>query len=163
MRTKDIALIGITSAVMIVLQVALRFLPNIEFVSLLVILYTLIIGWKTLYIIYVFVFVQGLIYGFHLWWISYLYVWTILFFIVMLLRKNRSSYFWTFISGIYGLAFGALCSIPYLFIGGFPMALANWVSGIPFDIVHCIGNFIVALIFFKPLYELFTYIMSRWY
>ena len=163
MRTKDIALIGITSAVMIVLQVALRFLPNIEFVSLLVILYTLIIGWKTLYIIYVFVFVQGLIYGFHLWWISYLYVWTVLFFIVMLLKKNQSPYFWTFVSSIYGLAFGALCSIPYLFIGGLPMALANWVSGIPFDIVHCIGNFIVALIFFKPLYELFTYIMSRWY
>lgn len=162
MPIKDITIIGITSAVMIVLQVALRFLPNIEFVSLLVILYTLVLGRKTLYAIYVFVFLQGLLYGFGLWWLSYLYVWTFLFFITMIFRKNRSPYFWTLLSAGFGLAFGALCSIPYLFIGGFPMALANWISGIPFDIAHCIGNFIIALIFFKPLYQLFTHVMNRW-
>lgn len=160
MKTKDLALIGIMSALMIVLQVALSFLPNIELVSLLLILYTLFFGWKTLFIIYIFVFVEGLIFGFGLWWISYLYVWTILFFITIFLKENRSPYFWALISGSFGLFFGALTSITYLFVGGFSMALASWVSGIPFDIVHCIGNFIIALLFFKPLYWLFGHLIN---
>jgi hypothetical protein len=46
MRAKDIALIGMMSAIMITAQVALSFLPNIELVSMLIILSTLIFGWR---------------------------------------------------------------------------------------------------------------------
>ena len=38
-----------------------------------------------------------------------------------------------------------------IFIGGFSYAAAKWVSGIPFDLLHCGGNFAMALILFKPL------------
>jgi len=39
-------------------------------------------------------------------------------------------------------------------IGGIAFAVSKWVSGIPFDIAHCVGNFIIALVLFKPLREL---------
>ena len=161
MKIKEITLLSMMSAIIFVAQVALRFIPNVELVSLLIILYTLVFKKKTLYIIYVFVILEGLLYGFGLWWFSYLYVWTILFIIVMIFRKSSNVFLWTIISGIYGLSFGAFFTIPYFFMGGFPSAFAYWVNGIPFDIIHCISNIIVTLILFKPLYSLINLINNR--
>ena len=152
MKIKDIALIGVMSAILIAVQVTLSFVPNIELVSLLIILYTLVFGRKTLYIIYVFVAVEGMIYGIGLWWINYLYIWTILFFVVMLLRTQHSVLIWASLSGFYGLTFGALCAIPNLFLSGPRSAVSYWIAGIPYDILHCVGNFAVALVLFHPLY-----------
>lgn len=161
LQTKDIAIIGIMSALLIAVQVGLAFLPNIELISLLIIMCTIFFGWKTLYIIYIFALVQGFLYGFHLWWISYIYVWTILMLITMIFRNNKSPFFWTILSGSFGLSFGALCTIPYLFIGGFPMAISYFISGIPFDVIHCVSNYIIAFLLFKPLYRLFSWIKQK--
>ena len=84
----------------------------------------------------------------------YLYVWAILWGIVMLLRRNRSVILWCLVLGLYGLSFGALCAIPYLFAGGVGAALSWWISGIPFDIAHCLGNAVSVLVLYKPLYYL---------
>jgi len=163
MRIKDIVIIGMMSALLLIVQVGLGFLPNIELVSLLIILYTLIFGRKTLYIIYVFVAMEGLLYGFGLWWFSYLYLWTILFIITMIFRKERSSLFWAIISGAFGISFGALCSILNIFLSGIPSAVAFWFSGIPFDILHGIGNYAIALMLFKPLYHLLNEVHKKYY
>jgi hypothetical protein len=32
--------------------------------------------------------------------------------------------------------------------------VAKWVSGIPFDLLHCGGNFVMALVLFRPLRRL---------
>jgi energy-coupling factor transport system substrate-specific component len=79
-----------------------------------------------------------------------LYVWTVLFLIVLLLRKARSPFLWAAVSGSFGLGFGALCSIPYFITGG-----------IPFDIIHGIGNFAVALVLFHPLYFILSKVNKR--
>jgi len=160
-KTKDIVIVGIMSALLITVQVSLSFLPNIELVSLLVILSTIIFGWKTLYIIYVFVLAEGFLYGFGIWWICYLYVWTILMLISMIFRKNRSPFFWAVIAGAFGLAFGALCLLPYFFIGGVAMAISDYINGIPFDVIHCISNYVSTLVLFKPLYNLFVRISKK--
>lgn len=162
-QTKDIATIGIMVALLIAIQVGLSFLPNIELVSLLIILCTIFFGWKTLYIIYIFVLVEGLIYGFHIWWICYLYVWTMLMLITMLFKHKKSPFFWAIISGGYGLSYGALCTIPYFFIGGMPLAISTFITGIPFDIIHGVANYIIALVLFKPLYIFFNWIYQKDY
>ena len=169
MTLKEIPLIGMLSAVLLVIQVTLGFLPNIELVSLLIIIYTLVLEKKVIYAISIFIVLEGLIYGFGLWWINYLYIWFILAFITYIFKKESSPIVWALISGFYGLSFGALCSIPYFFMGfsggtlesGLNNALAYWISGIPFDLIHGISNFIIALFLFKPLHKLINsfYIM----
>ena len=74
----DIAILGVMVATMTSFKYAMSLLPNIEPVSLLIILYTLFLGPKVIYAIIVFVLVEGLIYGFGSWWFSYLYIWPIL-------------------------------------------------------------------------------------
>lgn len=151
MKTKDIVIIGILSAILFSIQVGLAFLPNIELVSLLIILYTITLREKTLYIITVFILLEGIFYGFGLWWIHYLYIWFILFLITMVFRKERSPLLWAIISGSFGFLFGALCTIPYFFIGGLQTAFAYWISGVPFDLAHGFANFFITLFLFKPL------------
>ena len=148
---REITLFGVLGALTFALQVAMAPLPNIEPVSLLVMLYAATFGWKCLYPVYVFVAMEILFYGFSIWNIYYLYVWAVLAFAAIMMRHQQSTLLWAFLSAVYGLCFGALCGIVDIFIGGFAYAAAKWVSGIPFDLLHCGGNFAIAIILFKPL------------
>ena len=96
---------GLFSAILLGVQLAFAFLPNIELVSLLIILYTRHLKYRALPVIYVFVLLEGLIFGFGIWWIIYLYIWAILFALTMLAQKNQSLIGWAMISGGFGLFF----------------------------------------------------------
>ncbi len=147
----QIVTIGVLSAILLVGQLGLAFLPNIEIVSTLIILYTLTYKRQVFPIIMIFVLLEGIIFGFGIWWISYLYIWNILALIVLVLHKMDSAILWAVVSGIYGLLFGALCAIPYLISGGPGAAFAYWSAGIPYDILHCGGNFTLTLVLYRPL------------
>ena len=148
---REITLFAVLGAMMFALQVVMAPLPNIEPVSLLVMIFAAVFGWKALYPVYVFVVMEILFYGISTWNIYYLYVWAVLAFAAILMRKQTQPLAWALLSAVYGLMFGALCGIVDIFIGGFGYAAAKWVSGIPFDLLHCGGNFVIALIIFRPL------------
>lgn len=149
------------AALMVATQVALASLPNIHLVAVFVILAALLFGWKALYSVYIFVVLEALIYGFSMWVINYLYVWTVLAILAILLRKNRSRLFWAAVSGVFGLFFGALCAIPYVITGGWAAGFAYWVAGIPFDLIHCASNAVLAFILLMPLYRLCCRLLGR--
>ncbi len=141
------------SALLVVLQMAMAFLPNIEPVSLLVLVYALVLRRKVFYILFPFAVLEGLIFGFGLWWVSYLYVWPLWAWIVLRLDPHSGSWTWAVASGAFGLSFGALCALPYL-AGGPWAAVSYWLAGIPFDLLHCLGNFCLALVLAEPLRKL---------
>lgn len=143
-------------ALMFALQVVMASLPNIHLTALLIILTACSFGWRSLYSVFLFVLLEGLIYGFGLWWVSYLYAWPLLAAAAILMRRNDSALIWAVVAALHGLCFGALCAIPYLFIGGVKMAFSYWISGIPFDIPHCAGNFVLTLVLYKPLSKVLT-------
>lgn len=150
-KSQELAVMGLFAAVLFAGQVALASVPNVEIVSLLVILYTLALGRRVLFVIYTFVLLEGIFYGFGIWWVSYLYVWPLLSLVTLAFRRVDSLLFFSILSGFFGLFFGALCAIPYLFAGGAAAAFAYWISGLPFDLIHCGGNFAVCLVLYKPL------------
>ena len=151
---REMILLALFSAMMFATQVALAALPNIHLVGVFVILAAMLFGWKSLISVYIFVVLEGLVYGFSMWFVNYLYVWAILAIIVILFRNHRSPVFWAVIAGIYGLLFGALCAIPYFFIGGWTMAFSYWIGGIPFDLIHCGSNAVLTFVLLMPLYRL---------
>ncbi|WP_349946802.1 hypothetical protein ABFV83_00310 [Lacrimispora sp. BS-2] len=156
--TRELVLDALLSALLFVSQVSLSWLPNIELVSLLLILYTLVFRKHVWLILYVFVVLEGLVYGFGLWWFSYLYVWPILPAAVFLIYKNKTpkTFGISLVSGIFGMLFGLFCSGFYFLAGGPGAALTWWAAGIPYDIIHGTGNFFLSLILFQPLYRLLT-------
>ena len=147
----EVVLFGMLGALTFALQVVMAPLPNIEPVSLLVMLFAAVFGLKSLYAVYVFVMMEVLFHGIGLWNVNYLYIWAVLAVGAWLLRDMESPLGWAMLSGAFGLCFGALCGIVDVFIGGFPYAVTKWISGIPFDLLHCGGNFALTLILWKPL------------
>lgn len=160
---RHLALLGILTAVLLGGQVALAALPNVEVVSLLVILYALALGRQVFLVVYAFVLLEGCLYGFGLWWVSYLYVWTLLAGLALALRRrDLPALFWAIVSGFFGLAFGALCALPYLVAGGPAAALSYWLAGLGFDLIHCAGNFFLCLLLFRPLHRLLETLLRRY-
>lgn len=151
LKPKELILYSFFGALIFCSQVAMASLPNIEPVSLFVILLAVVFGRKSLISVYIFVLLEGIFYGFGLWFVNYLYVWLILWLTAYFLRGIKQAYFWAVISALFGLAFGTLCSVPYFFIGGGSAAVAYIISGFVFDIPHCIGNAILAFLLFTPL------------
>ena len=153
-NTKELIQLAVICAVIFVGKELMATIPNISPVATLIILTTIVYGWKALLPVTAFSLLEISIYGFGLWTIMYLYVWPLAVVVTMIFRKNKNALFWALISGIYGLCFGAFCSIPYIFIGGFKEAVAFWISGIPYDLLHGSGNAVLTLILFPILLPL---------
>lgn len=126
-------------------------LPNIEPVSLCVMLFAVTFGKKGLYPVWLYIVMEFLFYGLGIWNIMYLYIWPLLALFAWMLREMKAPLGWAVLSGGFGLLFGALCAPVDVVIGGAEYALTKWISGIPFDIAHCIGNFAMALLLFLPM------------
>lgn len=153
-RTRSLAqLIALTvlGVLLIVAKFVLATLPNIELVSLLLLVYTYKFGIKALVPTYIFAFLEILLYGLNLWSVMYLYVWAVLVLAALPLRRIRKAWPFAVLSGLFGFLFGSLCSIPYWFAFSPSFAISWIISGISFDVVHGISNFFVALILYKPI------------
>ena len=156
---QDIALMGVMVAVIEACKAAMAFLPNIELTSFWIIMFTLLFRWRILFVIPVFILVEGAVYGFGLWWVMYLYAWPLLALAVYMCRERESVWFWSFLSAMFGFSFGFLCAFPYVAIGiadsglrgGLYAGFTWWVAGIPFDIAHGIGNFALMTVLYKPV------------
>ena len=160
---REVALFGILGALTFGLKFAMSWIPNIEPVSLLVMLYAVVFGRKCLYPIYLYVALEILFYGFQLWNINYLYVWAILALLSWLMRRSDSALAWAMLSGVFGLCFGLLCAPVYWATGGWAFALSWWISGIPYDLLHCIGNFFVTLVLFKSCRRVLDQLCEQYY
>ena len=159
MGARELVLLALLGALLWVSKMALAVLPNIEPVSLLLIVYTVVLGWKALAPLYVYVAMEILIWGIGFWSICYTYVWLALVLLAMAFRRMDSPLGWAVLSGAFGLCFGALCALVYWVSGGWAFALSWWVSGIPFDLLHCVGNFAMALTLFQPCKRVLTRLM----
>ena len=159
---RNVAIAAIMVAMIEACKLCMQALPNIELTSFLLILFTLRFGRLTLYTIPAFILIEGLIYGFGLWWVMYLYAWPMLALFVRLFEKTDSAFFFAMVSGVFGLSFGLLCAIPYFFVGfaggglsqGLTQMLSWWVAGIPFDLIHGGSNFAITLALYRPVSDL---------
>lgn len=166
---REICLVGLMVAVIEACKFAMSSLPNVELTSFWLILFTLSFGKRSLPVIPVFILVEGAVYGFGLWWLMYLYAWPLLVLAVLLLRRSDSVLTWSLLSGVFGLLFGLLCSLPYIVTGtvaggllnGLRTAFAWWVSGIPFDLIHGAANFALMWVLYRPMRSVMQKVQHR--
>lgn len=155
----DVALVGLMVAFIEVCKVAMMNIPNVEMTTFLLVMFTLFFGKLVLLVVPVFILIEGVMFGFGLWWVMYLYVWPLLVLVTWVFRKQESVWFWSIVAGAFGLLYGFFCSFPYFFIGavdggfagGFSMAFSWWIAGVPWDLVHGAANFAIMLVLYKPM------------
>ena len=169
LSVRDIALAGVMVAVIEVSKAALAFLPNIELTSFWIILFTLFFGWRIVFVVPAFILMEGAVYGFGLWWVMYLYAWPLLALVTWIFRKQENMWFWCILSAVFGLSFGLLCAIPYVVLGmgegglrgGLHAGFTWWVAGIPWDITHALGNFVLMAVLYRPVYGAVKQVQGR--
>lgn len=145
--------------IMFLSKLLMEALPNIHMIGMLTMVYTLTFRRKALIPIYIYVFLNGLFAGFSLWWIPYLYIWTILWAITMLLPKNMNkklgAIVYPAVCCIHGLCFGILYAPLQAVMFGldFDGMIAWIIAGFPFDLTHGAGNLVLGLLII-PLTEI---------
>lgn len=162
-NTRKLIFYSLCSVILVVSKEVLAFLPNIELVSLLLIIFTLNLGLKVgVLISSIFSLLQMLLYGISFWSLFYLVIWAILCLFTYLLRKYLTNYDRVAIfSGFYGLIFGLLFSIPYFLIS-VQAGISYYTLGITFDLVHCLGNYLLAVLLFDRLNNVFKYLANKY-
>ena len=153
---RELTLFSILGVLIFAAKMAMAQLPNIEPVSLMVMLLAVCCGWKGLYAVAVYVALEWLVWGVGPWSVCYLYVWPVLFCLARAFRRMEHPIGWAVLSGVFGLLFGALCAIAYWITGGWAAAVSWWISGIPMDLLHGAGSFALALVLFRPLRRVLT-------
>ena len=151
-RVWQCCVFAMLGAIMFISKIIMEALPNIHMVGMLTIAYTLVYRTKALIPLYVYVMLNGLFAGFNIWWIPYLYIWTILWGVTMLLPRNMPKKLcyavYPLICALHGLLFGILYApAQSLFFGlDFEQTVAWIVAGFPFDLIHALGNFCIGLL-----------------
>lgn len=153
---RDICILSVFAAMMLIIKEAMAALPNIEGVSLLAVLVTIFYGWKAIFPVAVFVLVEGILYGFGFWFPFYCIVWPLLVLLVLLLRRplGARAWAWAIVLGLYGFLFGFVYALTLFPMGGIALVTSAYLSGLPFDVAHAVGNFLLGLVLFLPLYRL---------
>ena len=148
LNVKEITLFGMLRAVMFCSKVLMEFLPHIHLLGALTVAYTIAFRKKALYPIYTYVFLDGLFAGFSTWWIPYLYIWTVLWAVVMLLPKKTNRLIYMLVCSMHGFLFGTLYAPAQAIIYGLSIqGMIAWIiAGLPYDCIHGISNFFVGII-----------------
>ncbi len=147
-------------ALIYVLKMLLAGLPNIEPVSLLVFAAGMVCGKKAMLAIAVYAALEVLTWGAGLWNLPYVYVWFMLAWLGRQLAVSPLLLQSAACAG-FDLAFGALCALPMVFVSGPEGALAWWMAGIPFDLIHCLSGFVSCLLLLRPVRSILERMAGR--
>lgn len=146
LSVREMTVFAMLGALMFVSKIFMEWAPNVHFLGMLTMTYTIVYRWKALIPIYIYAFLQGAYAGFNTWWVPYLYLWTVLWAVTMLLPKRMPPWLcmvvYPAVCALHGFAFGTLYA-PFqalafnLSFNGMLMWIAN---GLYFDMIHGLGN-----------------------
>ncbi len=177
-------LIAMLTAVLTGGKLALSFIPNIEIVTLLIIVYAYVFGMKiSVTATLIFVTIETMIWGFNTWVISYFIYWPMLACLSCLLAKlmraqhdenisNKSMLImpYTALAVLCSALFGVLTSFVDALVGSaktdfaitvlFPII---YLRGVAFYITHVISNGLIVAVCFLPLQTLLSKLAKTYY
>lgn len=154
---KEAVIFGMLGAVMYASKVIMEVLPNIHLIGVFIVAITVVYRKKALYPIYVFVFLTGLLNGFNMWWIPYLYIWAVLWGWAMLLPQKlppkATPIIYAIVCSLHGFLYGTIYAPAQALMFGldFKGMIAWIVAGLPYDAIHGVSNFISGLILIVPI------------
>ena len=149
---QEIVIFSMLATLMFCSKILMEVLPNIHLLGMLTMTYTIVLRKKALIPIYVYVLLNGLYGGFSMWWVPYLYIWTILWAVTMLLPRNMpkkiACIVYPAVCALHGFCFGILYAPAQAVMFGLDgEQLLAWIAaGFSFDVIHGIGNFVAGLL-----------------
>ena len=152
LTVKEIVVFSMLGALMYASKMLMEVAPNIHLLGVFTIAFTVVYRKKALYPIYTYVLLNGIFSGFATWWIPYLYVWTVLWGVTMLLPKRlpkkAKPVVYMVVNACHGFLFGTLYAPAQAILFGlsFDGMLAWIVAGLPWDAIHGVSNFFCGIL-----------------
>ena len=152
LTVRETAVFAMLGAVMYASKLIMELAPNVHLLGVFTIAFTVVYRKKALYPIYTYVILNGIFSGFATWWIPYLYIWTILWGVTMLLPKNMPKNIcpivYMIVCALHGFLFGTLYAPAQAILYGlnFQGMIAWIIAGLPWDFVHGVSNFFCGIL-----------------
>ena len=159
-------LFAMFAALMFCSKLLMEAFPNIHLLGMFTMVLTVVFRAKALIPIYIYVFLNGVYAGFNMWWFPYLYIWTVLWGITMLIPRKIppkiACIVYPAVCALHGFAYGTLYAPAQAVMFGldFEQMLAWIAAGIPFDIIHGVSNIFTGLLVY-PFSELIKKLLKR--
>jgi energy-coupling factor transport system substrate-specific component len=172
---KRTALISLLGASLVGVKLALGFIPfNVEIVTLTIALYSIFFGLKhALPATLIFVLIEGIIYGFHVWFVLYLIYFPLLSVVFWLFSKRKfkdkinEMLFATVLAVVMTLFFGVFSTAleAQFLLGGLTAATfsARYLTGILFFTIHVASNIAAFACLYIPMSKLFTRLKKKYF
>ena len=152
LTVRETAVFAMLGAVMYASKLIMELAPNVHLLGVFTIAFTVVYRKKALYPIYMYVILNGIFSGFATWWIPYLYIWTILWGVTMLLPINMPKKIrpivYMVVCALHGFLFGTLYAPAQALLFGlsFKGMIAWIIAGLPWDFVHGVSNFFCGIL-----------------
>ncbi len=152
LTVREMAVFSMLGAVMYASKMIMEMIPNVHLLGVFTIAFTIVYRKKALYPIYVYVILNGIFSGFATWWIPYLYIWTILWAVVMILPKKMNKkiepFVYMIVCALHGFLYGVIYAPAQALLYGlsFEGMIAWMIAGLSFDFVHGISNFFCGML-----------------
>lgn len=152
LTVKELCTFSMLGALMYASKLIMELVPNVHLLGVFTIAFTVVYRKKALYPIYVYVLLNGIFSGFATWWIPYLYLWTVLWGITMLLPKKMPKKIqplvYMVVCSLHGFLFGTLYAPAQALLFGlsFDGMIAWIIAGLPWDCIHGVSNFFCGLL-----------------
>lgn len=149
---RETAVFGMLGALMYVSKIIMEVAPNVHLLGVFTIAITVVYRKKALYPIYTYVLLNGMFSGFATWWIPYLYLWTVLWAVTMLLPQNMPKavkpIVYMIVNACHGFLFGTLYAPAQALLFGLSFdAMIAWIiAGLPWDLIHGVTNFFCGML-----------------
>jgi energy-coupling factor transport system substrate-specific component len=152
LTVRETAVFGMLGALMYASKIIMEVAPNVHLLGVFTIAITVVYRKKALYPIYTYVLLNGMFSGFAIWWIPYLYLWTVLWAVTMLLPekmpKTVKPIVYMILNACHGFLFGTLYAPAQAVLFGLSFdAMIAWIiAGLPWDFIHGVSNFFCGML-----------------
>ena len=149
---RETAVFGMLGALMYASKIIMEVAPNVHLLGVFTIAITVVYRKKALYPIYTYVLLNGMFSGFATWWIPYLYLWTVLWAVTMILPRNMPKsvkpIVYMVVNACHGFLFGTLYAPAQALLFGLSFdAMVAWIiAGLPWDFIHGVSNFFCGML-----------------
>ncbi len=168
MSVKSVVLGAVIASLITAQQIVLAPLPNVSLTAFLIIVFALILNFKTnLLMILVYLFSRNLFLGSPLsvWLLYFLVFGSLSIFCSLLKRKINNLCIVACIAFFTGIITGLVSGATELIIGGINLN-DLWpyiIRGIPYDIVHGVSNVLIVIVLFDPVVNILDKQLSKYF
>lgn len=160
-RTYVLTRTSLLTALVSVGRLSFSFLPNVQPMTVLLVCITLYYGWKSgLAVSLLSVLLTNIYLGMGPWTFAQIAAYSVLIGLTYLLEDTYESipiWIMSFFVAFLGIAYGLIISLVQAPFFGWNIFIPYYLSGLPYDIMHAVGN----VVFFVLLYPIVMRIFHR--